>query len=100
LKEPENSLIKQYTQLLDTDDVDITFDESAITTIARLAFEVNETTENIGARRLHTIIEKALEDVLFEAPYGRREKKIITGEYIESKLTGMVKDRDLSKYIL
>jgi ATP-dependent HslUV protease ATP-binding subunit HslU len=100
LKEPENSLIKQYTQLLDTDDVDITFDESAITTIARLAFEVNETTENIGARRLHTIIEKALEDVLFEAPYGRREKKTITGEYIESKLTGMVKDRDLSKYIL
>jgi len=61
---------------------------------------VNETMENIGARRLHTIMEKVLEDILFEAPYAKKEKKVITKEYVTEKLSGLVKDRDLSKYIL
>ena len=100
LKEPENSLIKQYSALLETDDVKLDFDGGSITALAQLAFEVNETTENIGARRLHTIIEKVLEDVLFEAPYGKKEKRLVTKDWVEGKLKDMVKDRDLSKYIL
>ncbi|OPZ65795.1 MAG: ATP-dependent protease ATPase subunit ClpY [Candidatus Aerophobetes bacterium ADurb.Bin490] len=100
LKEPQNSLIKQYTALLETDDVAIGFDSGAISALAALAFEVNETTENIGARRLHTILEKVLEDVLFEAPYGKKEKRVVTKEWVDAKLKDMVKDRDLSKYIL
>jgi len=100
LKEPENSLIKQYSALLETDDVKLEFDDGSISALAQLAFEVNETTENIGARRLHTIIEKVLEDVLFEAPYGKKEKRLVTKDWVEGKLKDMVKDRDLSKYIL
>lgn len=100
LKEPANSLIKQYTELLKADDVEIEFSDDAISEIARAAFEVNETNENIGARRLYTIIEKVLEDLLFEAPYKKKEKKIITREYVAERITGLVKDRDLSKYIL
>ncbi|MHB8842759.1 MAG: ATP-dependent protease ATPase subunit HslU [Candidatus Aquicultor sp.] len=100
LKEPENSLIKQYSALLETDDVKLDFDDGSISALAQLAFEVNETTENIGARRLHTIIEKVLEDVLFEAPYGKKEKRLVTKDWVEGKLKDMVKDRDLSKYIL
>ncbi|MFW6211185.1 MAG: ATP-dependent protease ATPase subunit HslU, partial [bacterium] len=100
LKEPENSLIKQYTQLLKTDEVALEFDEGSIETIAKFAFEVNETTENIGARRLHTIIEKVLEEILFDAPYGKKEKKSITKEFVETKINELVKDRDLSRYIL
>lgn len=100
LKEPENSLIKQYSALLETDDVKLDFDGGSITALAQLAFEVNETTENIGARRLHTIIEKVLEDVLFDAPYGKKEKRLVTKDWVEGKLKDMVKDRDLSKYIL
>ena len=78
----------------------IGFDSGAISALAALAFEVNETTENIGARRLHTILEKVLEDVLFEAPYGKKEKRVVTKEWVDAKLKDMVKDRDLSKYIL
>jgi ATP-dependent HslUV protease ATP-binding subunit HslU len=100
LTEPENSLIKQYTQLLGTDDVTLEFEKDAISALARMAFEVNDTMENIGARRLHTIIEKVLEDISFEAPYGKKEKKTITKEYVVEKLSGLVKDKDLSKYIL
>lgn len=100
LKEPENSLVKQYTQLLETDNCKIQFNDSAISEIARAAFEVNETMENIGARRLHTVIEKVLEDFLFEAPYPQEEKKKITKEYVESKIKDLIKDKDLGKYIL
>jgi len=100
LKEPENSLVKQYTKLLETDNCEIQFNDSAISEIARAAFEVNETMENIGARRLHTVIEKVLEDFLFEAPYPRKEKKTITKEYVESKIKELIKDKDLGKYIL
>ncbi len=100
LKEPANSLIKQYTELLKVDSVEIEFTDEAISEIARAAFEVNETNENIGARRLYTIIEKILEDLLFEAPFKKKEKKVITKEYIAERITGLVKDKDLSKYIL
>jgi len=100
LKEPENSLVKQYTKLLETDNCEIQFNDSAISEIARAAFEVNETMENIGARRLHTVIEKVLEDFLFEAPYPQKEKKKITKEYVESKIKELIKDKDLGKYIL
>lgn len=100
LTEPENSLIVQYAELLGTDAVDLKFEKGAVSEIARIAFEVNETMENIGARRLHTIIEKVLEDILFEAPYAKKTVKTITKEYVVEKLSGLVKDRDLSKYIL
>jgi ATP-dependent HslUV protease ATP-binding subunit HslU len=100
LTEPENSLIVQYAELLGADDVALKFEKAAVSEIARIAFEVNETMENIGARRLHTIIEKVLEDVLFDAPYGKKASKTITKEYVTEKLSGLVKDRDLSKYIL
>jgi ATP-dependent HslUV protease ATP-binding subunit HslU len=100
LKEPENSLIKQYTAILETDGVSLSFDDSAISAVAEIAFEVNEQMENIGARRLHTIIEKVLEEVLFDAPYPKPEKTEVTRQYVEDKLKDLVKNRDLSKYIL
>jgi ATP-dependent HslUV protease ATP-binding subunit HslU len=100
LKEPQNSLIMQYTEVLKMDGVELVMDDSSITAIARIASEVNETMENIGARRLHTIMEKVLEEVLFEAPYGKANRTVITGQYVEDKLKDFVKDRDLSKYIL
>lgn len=100
LKEPENSLIMQYTELLQVDDVKIQFEEGSISEIAKIAFEINETMENIGARRLHTIMEKVLEDILFDAPYGKKTKKEITKEYVREKLKDLVENKDLSKYIL
>lgn len=100
LKEPENSLIMQYTELLLTDDVKIQFTEESISEIAKIAFEINESMENIGARRLHTIMEKILEDILFEAPYGRKITKEITKKYVNEKLKDLIDNRDLSKYIL
>ena len=100
LKEPENSLIKQYTQILNTDEVELVFNEESISALAQMAFELNETMENIGARRLQTIMEKVLEDVLFEAPYQKRTKLEITKKYVEDKLKDLVKNRDLSRYIL
>ncbi|MCX8094291.1 MAG: AAA family ATPase, partial [Candidatus Goldbacteria bacterium] len=100
LKEPENSLIMQYTELLQVDDVKINFTDDAISEIAKIAFEINESMENIGARRLHTIMEKVLEDILFEAPYGKKINKEITKEYVREKLKNLIENRDLSKYIL
>ncbi|HDQ26324.1 MAG TPA: ATP-dependent protease ATPase subunit HslU [bacterium] len=100
LSEPENSLIKQYTALLDADSVRLVFEKDAVPELAAVAYEVNEKTENIGARRLHTIIEKVLEDYLFEAPYEKEETRHVDREYIRGKLEELVKDRDLSRYIL
>jgi len=100
LTEPENSLIKQYTQILKTDGVELAVDATAISALAQMAYELNETMENIGARRLQTIMEKVLEDILFEAPYPKPKKMEITKQYVEDKLKELVKNRDLSKYIL
>ncbi len=100
LKEPHNALTKQYTALLATEDVEIKFSEDAIDEIAEIAEIVNDKAENIGARRLHTILEKILEDISFEAPERKGEKLLIDRSYVKDKLSEIVKDEDLSKYIL
>lgn len=99
LTEPHNALIKQYTALLSTENVEIDFTEDAIDEIATIAAEVNEKTENIGARRLHTVLEKLLEDISFEAPE-KNGKLLIDRDYVREKLSAIVKDEDLSRYIL
>jgi len=100
LKEPDNSLIKQYKALLKTENVDLEFSEDGIDTIANLATEVNSSVENIGARRLHTIIERVLDDISFSATDRSGEKIIINSEYVKKNLGELVKDTDLSKFIL
>ncbi|ATW24544.1 ATP-dependent protease ATPase subunit HslU [Candidatus Formimonas warabiya] len=100
LLEPQNSLIKQYVALLQTDGANIAFGEDGITAIAEIADMVNAQTENIGARRLHTILEKVLEDLLFDAPDAVLSSVTITREYVERKLESVIKNEDLSKYIL
>jgi len=100
LKEPDNSLIKQYVALLQTENVELNFSEDGIETLAKLATEINSSIENIGARRLHTIIEKVLDEISFTAPDRGGEKITIDKKYIESHLGQLVKDTDLSKFIL
>lgn len=100
LIEPANALIKQYKALLSVDKVDIEFAEDGLKEVARLAYLVNSQTENIGARRLYTILEKLLEEVSFEAPYKEPSKLLIDKLYVQSKLEGIVKSEDLSRYIL
>ncbi|MBO8152022.1 MAG: ATP-dependent protease ATPase subunit HslU [Candidatus Marinimicrobia bacterium] len=100
LKHPRNALIKQYTALLETEGVKIEFDDEAIEEIAELACEVNEKLENIGARRLHTILTTLLEDILFEVPNPELKEIKVTCEFVRKKLADVVRDRDLSKYIL
>lgn len=100
LTEPKNALTKQYISLLETEGIKVEFSDDAIKEIAKLAAEVNQNTDNIGARRLHTILEKLLEDLSFEASDVTLEKIIITPEYVRDKLKGIVEDRDLSRYIL
>ncbi|MGB7055249.1 MAG: ATP-dependent protease ATPase subunit HslU [bacterium] len=99
LVEPENSLIKQYVALLASDGLMLEFSEDAIDAIAQIAAQVNETTENIGARRLHTIMTKLLEELLFSAP-GREKKIRITRDYVDGKLGDIVRNVDVSRYIL
>ncbi len=100
LREPDNSLIKQYKALLKTENVDLEFSDDGIDAIANIATEVNSTVENIGARRLHTIIEKVLDDISFTATDRAGEKIEINSEYINKNLGDLVKDTDLSKFIL
>lgn len=100
LTEPKNALTKQYVDLLRTEDIEIEFSAEAIREIAKLAVSVNQNTENIGARRLHTILEKLLEDLSFEAPELTLERMLITPEYVREKLGDIAQDRDLSQYIL
>ena len=100
LKEPDNSLIKQYKALLKTENVDLEFSEDGIDMIANLASEVNSRVENIGARRLHTIIERVLDDISFTATDRGGEKIIIDSNYVNKNLGELVKDMDLSKFIL
>ncbi len=100
LKEPDNSLIKQYKALLKTENVDLEFSENGIDMIANLAYEVNSKVENIGARRLHTIIERVLDEISFTATDRGGEKIIIDKNYVETNLGDLVKDTDLSKFIL
>lgn len=100
LTEPKNALTKQYTELLRTENIEIEFSSDSIREIASIAATVNANNENIGARRLHTILEKLLEDLSFEAPELTLERMVITPEYVRDKLGDIAKDRDLSQYIL
>ncbi|UCF71425.1 MAG: ATP-dependent protease ATPase subunit HslU [candidate division WOR-3 bacterium] len=99
LVEPENSLIKQYVALLASDGVALEFSDEAIVAIARIAGMVNETTENIGARRLHTVMTKLLEELLFNAPQAEK-KVVVTNKYVDGKLGEIVRNVDVSRYIL
>ena len=100
LKEPQNALTTQYAGLLKTEGVDVKFADDSITEIAEVAALVNRRTQNIGARRLHTIMEKLLEEVLFEAPDVPKKKITVTAEYVREKLKDIAEDEDLSRYIL
>jgi ATP-dependent HslUV protease ATP-binding subunit HslU len=100
LKEPKNALIKQYTSLLGTEGLRLRFTEDAIREIARLACMVNDSTENIGARRLHTVVEALLEDISFEGKQRKPKQIQITAAYVRQKLGDIVQDKDLSRYIL
>ena len=100
LKEPDNSLIKQYKALLKTENVELDFTEDGIDMLAKLSAEVNASVENIGARRLHTIIEKVLDDISFNATDRSGEKITIDKSYVQNNLGDLVKDTDLSKFIL
>ena len=100
LTEPKSSLTKQYIALLDTEGLKLEFTPEALAEVANFAFKVNEGTENIGARRLHTIMEKVLDEISFEAPDMKEKQVTIDADYVRSKLTDIVKDQDLSRYIL
>jgi len=100
LTEPKNALIKQYIALLDTEGLKLNFTEDAIATLARYAVMVNEQTENIGARRLHTILEKVLDEISFEAPDLKKKNVKVDGAYVTKQLADIVKNQDLSRYIL
>jgi len=100
LTEPKNALIKQYVALLDTEGLKLSFGEDAVAAIARFAAKVNEQTENIGARRLHTILEKVLEEISFEAPEMKKKTIKLDASYVQKQLAEIVKDQDLSRYIL
>ena len=100
LTEPKNALIKQYTELMRTEDIKLSFTDEAIEKIAETAAEVNSSTENIGARRLHTVLEKLLDEISFNAPDMKEKKITIDKSYVEEKIADIVKDRDLSRYIL
>lgn len=100
LIEPDNALIKQYIALLATEGIEIEFSDEAIRKIAEIAYQVNQDTDNIGARRLHTIMEKLLEDLSFEASEITLEKITITPQYVEEKLATIAKNKDVSQFIL
>ncbi|MGG2064832.1 MULTISPECIES: ATP-dependent protease ATPase subunit HslU [unclassified Bacillus (in: firmicutes)] len=100
LVEPDNALVKQYIALLETEGIEIEFSDEAIRKIAEIAYQVNQDTDNIGARRLHTIMEKLLEDLSFEASEITLEKVTITPQYVEEKLATIAKNKDVSQFIL
>ncbi|MDD2421009.1 MAG: ATP-dependent protease ATPase subunit HslU [Heliobacteriaceae bacterium] len=100
LTEPENSLLKQYVALLATEEIELVFAADGIATIAGIAYQVNTQTENIGARRLHTILEKVLEDISFYAPNLQEKQVVIDRGYVDSRLAAILEEEDLSRYIL
>jgi len=100
LTEPKSSLVKQYTALLETEGVKLDFTSESLEEVARFAFRVNEGTENIGARRLHTIMERVLDEISFDAPERKGQQVNIDADYVRRMLTDIVKDQDLSRYIL
>jgi ATP-dependent HslUV protease ATP-binding subunit HslU len=100
LTEPKNALIKQYVALMETEGIKLKFSKDAINEIAIIATRVNEQTENIGARRLHTIMEKLLEEISFEGPDLKKKSMSIDADYVRKQLADIAQDQDLSRYIL
>jgi ATP-dependent HslUV protease ATP-binding subunit HslU len=100
LVQPKNSLIKQYQALLKTEGIDLEFTEEAVSKIAEMTAELNRSTENIGARRLHTLLEKLLEEISFEGSELPEKKQVIDAAYVDAKLSSLIKDQDLRQYIL
>ena len=100
LTEPKNALTRQYVELLKTEGVEMTYEEDAIQTLAEIAAEVNERAQNIGARRLQTVMEKVVEEISFEAPGMAGQKVVIDTDYVRRRLANIVKDKDLTRYIL
>jgi ATP-dependent HslUV protease ATP-binding subunit HslU len=100
LKEPKSALVKQYTALLETEGIKLSFSDEALEEIARFSAIVNEQTENIGARRLHTIMEKVLDEISFEGPDLKKKTVRIDAAYVQKQLSEIVKNQDLSRYIL
>jgi ATP-dependent HslUV protease ATP-binding subunit HslU len=100
LREPKNSLTRQYASLLATEGIELEFDDAAIDSLADYAFRVNQTTQNIGARRLYTIMERLVEELSFDAPDRDREHFAITADYVRQRLEEVAGDEDLSRFIL
>jgi ATP-dependent HslUV protease ATP-binding subunit HslU len=100
LTEPNNALVKQYVEMMATEGIKLFFTDDAIAAIAEVATQVNEKTENIGARRLYTIMETLLDDISFDAPDLQEKDITIDAEYVDEKLDEIVEDEDLSRYIL
>ncbi|MFS8523422.1 MAG: HslU--HslV peptidase ATPase subunit, partial [Limnochordales bacterium] len=100
LTEPENALLKQYAALMATEGVTLEFTNDAVDAIAEMAERVNASTENIGARRLHTILERVLEEVSFDAPELSGGKVVVDAAFVRERLAGVTDDRDLSRYVL
>ena len=100
LTEPKGALTKQYEALLGTEGVQLKFDSSAVDSLAEFAFQVNQTTQNIGARRLYTIMERLLEELSFEAPDMKQGRVAINAAYVKQRLAELTQDEDLSKFIL
>jgi len=100
LTEPENALIKQYTAMMETESLDLKFQKDAIEEISEMAALINERTENIGARRLYTIMERLLDEISFAAPEMSGKAMVIDARYVKEKLKGFVEDEDLSRFIL
>ena len=100
LTEPENALLKQYKALLETETLEVTYTDDAVSEIASIATIVNERMENIGARRLHTVMERVFDEISYNAPDMQDKKVVIDREYVRERLADIVKDEDLSRYIL
>jgi ATP-dependent HslUV protease ATP-binding subunit HslU len=100
LVQPKNSLVKQYQALLNTEGITLEFTDDAITKLAELTAEINQSTENIGARRLHTLLEKLLEEISFEGADLEVKQQRIDAAYVEARLSGLVKDQNLRQYVL
>jgi ATP-dependent HslUV protease ATP-binding subunit HslU len=100
LKEPKNALAKQYAALMETEGIKLSFTDDALEEVAKFAAQVNLSSENIGARRLHTIMEKLLEEVSFEGPDLKKKTVKVDAIYVRKQLADIVKDQDLSRYIL
>ncbi|MFN0199038.1 MAG: HslU--HslV peptidase ATPase subunit, partial [Planctomycetaceae bacterium] len=100
LTEPTNSLTMQYTALLATDGVDVSFTDDGVKALAKIAFQVNQSTQNIGARRLHTILERLLESLSYQAPEVLDKRVEVNADYVQKELGELAKNEDLSKFIL